>query len=146
MRNRAQTTQDYAVGIGVFLLTVAFVFSYVPSALGAAEVAHTGAESAVADRLATDLVANLSVAGYSTRLDEPAVSAFFANGSMSTVRADYALDDTTLANVTLEYANGTAVTGWDVAAGTAFADQEAAVVTRLVVVDDVRYRLVVRVW
>jgi hypothetical protein len=146
MSDRAQTTQDYAVGIGVFLLTVAFVFSYVPSALGVAETADAGAESAVADRLATDLVATHSVDGYSTRLDEPAVSAFFANGSMSTIRADYDLADTTLANVTLEYANGTAVTGWDVSAGTAYADQEAAVLTRLVVVDGVRYRLVVRVW
>ena len=34
MTDRAQTTQDFAVGISVFLLTVAFVFAYVPTALG----------------------------------------------------------------------------------------------------------------
>jgi hypothetical protein len=146
MSDRAQTTQDYAVGIGVFLLTVAFVFSYVPSALGPADAANTGAESAVADRLATGLVANHSVEGYATRLDESSVTAFFANGSMTRVRTAYGLSNATLANVTLEHANGTAVSGWDVSAGSTYSGQETATITRLVVVDEVRYRLVVRVW
>jgi hypothetical protein len=142
---RAQTTQDYAVGIGVFLLTVAFVFAYVPTALGTTD-AGAGSNAAVADRLATDLVANLSVEGYPTRLDDSAVSTFFAAGGMGTLRSDYDLADTTAANVTLGYANGTAVTGRDVHAGTRYSEQQAATVSRLVVVDEVRYRLVVRVW
>jgi hypothetical protein len=146
MSDRAQTTQDYAVGIGVFLLTVAFVFSYVPTALGTVDSGGAAADAAIADRLSTDLVANLSVEGYPTRLDDSSVDEFFTNGSMATLRADYALAETTLANVTLEYANGTVVTGRDVHAGATYSDQGAATMTRLVVVDDVRYRLVVRVW
>jgi hypothetical protein len=146
MSDRAQTTHDYAVGISVFLLTVAFVFAYVPSALGAVGDGTTGADAATADRLATELVAELSVDDYPNRLDDSSVSTFFASGSMATVRADYDLRESTYANVTLEYANGSVVTGRDVHAGASYADQRAATMTRMVVVDDVRYRLVVRVW
>lgn len=146
MTDRAQTTQDFAVGIGVFLLTVAFVFAYVPSALETVDSGGGGSDAAVADRLSTDLVANLSVEGYPTRLDDASVTAFFTTGSMATLRSDYDLRDTTLANVTLEHANGTAVAGRDVTAGADYHDQRAATTTRLVAVDDVRYRLVVRVW
>lgn len=146
MSDRAQTTQDFAVGISVFLLTVAFVFSYVPSALGPVDATTTGAESAVADRLATELVANHSVEGYPTRLNESSAYEFFANSSLSTMRTEYGLGNSTLANVSLEFANGTAVSGQDVSTGAAYADQQAATITRLVVIDGVRYRLVVRVW
>ena len=146
MTDRAQTTQDFAVGISVFLLTVAFVFAYVPTALGTVDSGGGGSNAAVADRLSTDLVANLSVEGYPTRLDDASVTAFFTTGSMATLRSDYDLRDTTLANVTLEHANGTAVAGRDVTAGADYHDQRAATTTRLVAVDDVRYRLVVRVW
>lgn len=144
--DRAQTTHDYAVGIGVFLLTVAFVFSYVPTALGTIDSGGTGSDSAIADRLSTEIVANLSVDGYPNRLNNSSVSTFFNDSSMSTIRTEYELRNSTLANVTLEYANGTAIAGRDVHAGAQYADQRAATMTRLVVIDDGRYRLVVRVW
>jgi hypothetical protein len=144
--DRAQTTHDYAVGIGVFLLTVAFVFSYVPTALGTIESGGTGSDSAIADRLSTAIVANLSIDGYPNRLNNSSVSTFFNDSSMSTIRTEYELRNSTLANVTLEYANGTAIPGRDVHAGAQYADQQAATMTRLVVIDNDRYRLVVRVW
>jgi len=54
-RDRAQTTQDFAVGIGIFLLAVAFVFSYVPSLI-TPYTAATTAETAQADRITDEIV------------------------------------------------------------------------------------------
>ena len=143
---RGQTTQDFVVGISVFLLTVGFVFAFIPSAIGPGVVATDGAEIATADRVATEIVANASIPGYANRVDNSTLDTVFTTGSMGTLRSEYAISNATLANVTLEYANGTAISGRDTAAGVHYTDQQAAVVTRLLVVDDVRYRLVVRVW
>jgi len=52
---RGQTTQDFVVGIGIFLLAVAFVFSFVPSII-TPYTAATTAETAQADRIADTIV------------------------------------------------------------------------------------------
>ncbi|WP_312910393.1 DUF7287 family protein [Natronosalvus caseinilyticus] len=57
--SRGQTTQDFAVGIGVFLLAVAFVFSFVPSLITPFS-ASTAPESAQADRIAGEIVTEYS--------------------------------------------------------------------------------------
>ncbi|WP_435063959.1 DUF7287 family protein [Halobaculum sp. EA56] len=62
VRERAQTTIDYAVGVSVFLLVVAFVFSFAPSlttpftgdATDAVVVADRGADRVAADLLVDD--------------------------------------------------------------------------------------------
>ena len=54
-----QTTQDFVVGIGIFLLAVAFVFSFVPSII-TPYTAATTAETAQADRIADTIVAEHS--------------------------------------------------------------------------------------
>ena len=59
LRARGQTTQDFVVGIGVFLLAVAFVFSYVPSLI-TPYASYGGGESAQADRIAATVVDDLS--------------------------------------------------------------------------------------
>ncbi|GAB3018330.1 DUF7287 family protein [Natronobiforma cellulositropha] len=60
LRGRGQTTQDFVVGIGVFLLAIAFVFSYVPSLITPYASAYGGGESAQADRIAATLVDDLA--------------------------------------------------------------------------------------
>ncbi len=56
--DRAQTTQDFAVGIGIFLLAVALVFGVVPSVFAPYDYTPTGSQSAQADRIATTVVAS----------------------------------------------------------------------------------------
>ncbi|GGM65604.1 hypothetical protein J2752_000276 [Halarchaeum rubridurum] len=53
-RDRAQTTLDFAAGVSVFLLTVIFVFAFVPSLLAPATAPGAG-NGVVADRVADDL-------------------------------------------------------------------------------------------
>ena len=50
--DRGQTTQDFAVGIGVFLLAIAFVFSFLPTVATPHDSSISGAERAQADRIA----------------------------------------------------------------------------------------------
>lgn len=57
--SRGQTAQDFAVGIGIFLLAVAFVFSYVPSLITPYSAATT-AETAQADRIADEIISSYS--------------------------------------------------------------------------------------
>jgi hypothetical protein len=78
---RAQTTLDFAIAMGVFLLAVAFVFTFIPS-LTAPFVDGNQEQSAIADRVATNLVE-----GQLADPDEPYVlnvtctTAFFENSS-----------------------------------------------------------------
>ena len=60
LRDRGQTTQDFIVGIGVFILAVAFVFSFLPTMLTPFDSSTSGGETAQADRVADRLVHNLS--------------------------------------------------------------------------------------
>ncbi len=54
---RAQTTMDYAVGVSLFLLVVAFVFAFVPTMFD--PFAGEQGQSMVADRAATQLSSDL---------------------------------------------------------------------------------------
>ncbi|WP_247731683.1 DUF7287 family protein [Halovivax limisalsi] len=60
--DRGQTVQDFAVGIGLFLLAVAFVFAFVPTIITPFADAG-GARTAQADRVASTIVENETVAG-----------------------------------------------------------------------------------
>lgn len=59
--DRGQTTQDFAVGIGIFLLALAFAFSYVPTFMTPFETPVGGGETEQADRIAATIVDDLSV-------------------------------------------------------------------------------------
>ncbi|WP_255191886.1 DUF7287 family protein [Natronobeatus ordinarius] len=61
LSDRGQTTQDFAVGIGLFLLAIAFVFTYVPTLITPFSTPVGGAETAQADRIAATIVDDLSV-------------------------------------------------------------------------------------
>ena len=52
---RGQTTLDFAIAMGVFLLTIAFVFTFIPS-LTAPFVDGNQEQTAIADRVASQLV------------------------------------------------------------------------------------------
>ena len=56
LSDRGQTTQDFAVGIGLFLLAIAFAFSYLPTLITPFSTPVGGADTAQADRIAATLV------------------------------------------------------------------------------------------
>ncbi|WP_435179156.1 DUF7287 family protein [Halorussus sp. AFM4] len=74
---RAQTTLDFAVGMSVFLLTVAFVVSFLPSMFQPFE-GGDGPEVVAADRVADQLARRLLIAGAEPFvLDAPCTAEFF---------------------------------------------------------------------
>lgn len=73
--SRGQTLPDFAVGIAVFLFTVAFVFAFVPQLILPFEDRE---QSVVAERIGSDLGNDLLVAeGASSQLEESSTTAFF---------------------------------------------------------------------
>jgi hypothetical protein len=158
--DRGQTTQDFAVGVGVFLLTVAFVLAYVPTALPQPTADATASRNAQADRIADELVDNLSVAGTGTRLNSTPTDCFFEfNDDSATLQENFSLPTSVRANVTLQDLDGTAVDhdplngsascvndDFDVYAGSEYRNQSAGSASRLIVYNGTQYRLLVRVW
>lgn len=60
---RGQTTQDYLIGVSIFLVTVTFVFGYLPTVFDSYNAPVDGIDHAQADRAAEFLVSNYTVEG-----------------------------------------------------------------------------------
>ena len=157
---RAQTTIDFAIGVGLFLLVVAFVVAFVPTVFapfGSTEGPQT------ADRIATSLstdrlgdpaepyVLNRTCTeGFFDQLNggpaAPATCEFNASAD-STVEA-FALDRPRDVNVTIREADGSIVDdGVRLAAGpTPPETTSVASATRAVALGSQTRRLVVRTW
>lgn len=141
--DRGQTTQDYAVGIGLFLLAVVFVIAFIPSVLVGFDAVEATDRSAQAERIAATLVDSALVDGERVTLDGERLDVDLAaladptNAGLSPYRS---------VNVTVVTIDGeeTVTSG-----GTEYAGQSAGVWTRIVRIDDGcadGCRLVVRVW
>lgn len=76
-RNRAQTAQDFAVGIGIFLLVIAFVFTFLPTVFSPFDTDVGAAEQAQADRSSTFIVHNITAPGEPNHVNETAAETFF---------------------------------------------------------------------
>jgi hypothetical protein len=91
---RAQTTLDFAIGMSVFLLTVAFVVSFIPGMFQPFD-ADGGSEIVTADRVANQLSRRLLIAGVQPFvLDSPCTTEFFDLGDSPPSDCQY--DGTTL--------------------------------------------------
>ena len=55
-RDRGQTNMDFAIGIGLFLLAIAFVLTFVPSIITPFDTGIGGAENAQADRIGEHII------------------------------------------------------------------------------------------
>lgn len=87
--SRGQTTLDFAFGVGLFILVVAFVFAFVPSMLD--PFSGTGqSERVIADRLASQLSEGMLVTtpAHPYILDTTCTNAFFDDTSPSQCRFD----------------------------------------------------------
>ena len=160
MTDRGQTLIDYTIGVGLFLIAVAVVFSYVPGMLDplSAEQEHVQ----LADRTASQLSEHsLAKPGQPFVLDAACTDDFFdgdgATGSCtypfpqdgSNLTAAIGANYLTRANVTIAEADGTPVDrGVRLTAGDDPATGSGSVTTarRTVHYRDRTYQLIVRVW
>lgn len=159
LADRGQTTQDFAIGIGVFILAVAFVFSFLPSIVTPYDSSVGGAETAQADRIADRVMQNLSTGESPNEIDgTPIVDGEWSYAQLADLTG---LRSTTSggdpvridkANVTIQHLNGSTVEHTTVdGVGPAYEDQPAASSARIVSVEsddfgEPAYRLLVRVW
>jgi hypothetical protein len=148
-RDRGQTAQDFAVGIGLFLLAVAFVFAFVPQVVSPYDVGIGASESAQADRAATMIVGNLSVEDRPNELDQTRSTNYFSSADVESLRDRTGLPFSSRINVTVRNVESGAMQ-WS--GGATYRDgQEAASATRIVRTNDPNTcepacELVVRVW
>lgn len=78
--SRGQTGIDFIIGIGVFLVSIAFVFSFVPGML--APFGDAAGDPIVADRIADELVyEDLAGTAGPSVLDEQCTLAFFGHAA-----------------------------------------------------------------
>lgn len=152
--DRGQTLQDYALGIGIFLLALFFVLSVVvPSMLAPFHSDSGGDVEAQAERIAERLVENATDGDRRNEMNISKVSAI-AGSDQAALQDRYRLPETSQVNVTIETLNGSSTalsaTGTRLAAGGTPRTAEMAVRSRIVTLSDgscdPACRLVVRVW
>lgn len=132
MSTRAQTTQDFAIGASVFLLTMAFVFALIPTVFAPFQTPVTSADTVASQRIADSVQGNITDEGVT--LDDDAREAFFDDTSGDDLRETYGLGRSTNVNVTL---TGEDATGDRVvidSTGDAYGE-EPVVISRRTVVD-----------
>lgn len=106
-RERGQTIQDYAIGISVFVLTVAAAVTLFPSLVTTFGSGPSGELTATADRVSESIVQNQSAPGRATELD-PSELAELSALNESELGERFALRQTTQLNVTLQTSDGSA--------------------------------------
>ncbi|WP_135819972.1 DUF7287 family protein [Halostella litorea] len=154
---RGQTTQDFAVGISIFLLTTAFLFAFIPTIFTPFDSDTGGSDESRADRIAATVVEDFSVDGKPGTLDPVATRSFFdAGGDGDDLREQYKLPTTARVNVTVRTQNGSVIReigSTRLKRGDAYDDQVSASSSRVISFDDPSSdvctptcRLVVRVW
>lgn len=153
--DRGQTTQDFAVGIGVFILAVAFVFSFLPSIVTPYDSSVGGAETAQADRIADRALEVLSTGAKPNELEQSELTAskWDDEDKLAETFGLRTADDENILidrmNVRVEEPDTGDLGDPDWTFGSDYDDQAAASSARIVTVDDGTddaYRLVVRVW
>ncbi|WP_226040884.1 hypothetical protein [Natrinema sp. DC36] len=152
---RGQTTQDFAVGIGVFLLAIAFVFSFLPSVITPFDSSVGGAETAQADRIADLVVHNVSTET-ANEINGTKFNTTYANGNLTETLGLRSSNGNRIdrVNVRIEKLKSKTSIGdpgeWT--AGDTYENQSAASSARIVTIDgdpsdcNPACRLVVRVW
>jgi len=105
--DRAQTAQDFALGIGFFIVAVAFVFAFIPSML-AFTTADPGAKAASqAERASTALLRDLGTGERPNELNGTLTADYFnESGDESALREDFSLPNISFVNVTVRTLDG----------------------------------------
>jgi hypothetical protein len=146
-RDRGQTVQDFAIGASVFLLTIAFVFVFIPTLFTPFEdEVDPGLDSQV-DRVASAIVDEGSIDGKPNRMtNSTAEAAIIATGSGADLQNAYGLPSTSQVNVTVTPIDpdedDTVVTIFvgtgtetELASGDVYEDRPAATASRIIVIE-----------
>ena len=142
-RDRGQTVQDFAIGASVFLLTIAFVFVFIPTLFTPFEdEVDPGLDSQV-DRVASAIVDNGSIDSKPNRMtNSTAEAAIVAPGNGADLQDAYGLPSTSQVNVTVRpidpNEDDTIVTisgGTELASGDVYKDRPAATASRIIVIE-----------
>jgi hypothetical protein len=145
------------VGISIFLLTVMFVFAFVPSVLQPSAVGEETTLTAEADRVASGAMSNLSIPAKPNKLNKTKTDKFFGHfkkNNASVFREQYGLPSHVEINVTIRRMDETATlanaTG-PYAFGDEYRTQQAVVVKRVITMDhhnkcQTGCLLIVRIW
>lgn len=100
--DRGQTTLDFVIAIGVFLLAVAFVFVFMTNMMG--PFTQPSSAGAVADRVVDTVVADISVTADGTsELDDAATVAYFTTTDDGQVAERAGVSPLVHVNVTIGY-------------------------------------------
>lgn len=107
---RGQTPHDYALGIGVFIITIAFALAFVPSTLSFTDADPGATESTLADRSAVAMIGNLSTGDRQNELNGTAVAEYFGNADNETkLQRRLDLPETVSINATVRSLDNAAV-------------------------------------
>jgi hypothetical protein len=147
---RGQTLQDFAAGVGLFLVVVATAITLLPPVLAPFDAPITSDQGATAERLGDEVTRALTIDGSDNRLDPPATTGFFspyaAPSDEADLRSRFGLGAGTNVNVTLRTVTGLP----DLSLGDRYRDRAVAAEMRIVTDGGNRCRptcrLVVRVW
>lgn len=141
--DRAQTTQDFALGIGLFLLVVVFVLTFVPAVLAPFGTVAEDERAAQAERVAIVLVSDTTVEDERLQLNHTDLDAELASLSPSA----YGLPGHVQLNVSLKTLEDDQVVA---SGGPGYDGESGSSWTRIVTTTDDACepgcRLVVRVW
>ena len=159
--DRGQTTQDFAIGISIFLLTVGFTFGFLPTLLSPFGSPMGDDITAKSDRVAGTIIDDHLVEGEVRTLNDSQLEAFLnANSDAASLQDYFGLRGSANVNVTVMnvHDNGTrsvlvgpSAPALNLTAGDEYRSQTpAASTSRVVLVEsgrcDVQCLLVVRVW
>lgn len=148
--DRGQTLIDYSLGIGLFLVSVAIVLTFIPSILAPFSAPIDDSVATRADRSAETLTYALSTNGQPNILNTTDTRDFFQTmGDADDLREYLGLARTSEINVTIhdpatEKIHSVGAT--PLAAGDPKPNQPIAASSRIVTLGDEVYRLTVRVW
>lgn len=146
-RDRAQTVQDFAFGISVFLLAAIFVVAFVPGVTTPYATGITETEQERSEAVARTLVANFTTGDGTGELNLTRTRAFFTHDwEEPELQYRLGLPADASVNATLREPGsaGEIVSGYRL--GDAYQGQSGATAVRVVRIDDEVFRLEVRSW
>lgn len=142
--DRGQTTQDFAVGIGLFLLVIVFVVTFLPSVLAPFGGIDDTERTSQAERVAIEVVEDTSTDPFQRTLDRDDLDEVLGSLDDPT---NFGLAEHRSVNITLESLDGEQVKE---GGGAHYSGESAGTWTRIVTTTDgdcvEGCRLIIRVW
>lgn len=100
--DRGQTPHDFALGIGLFIMSVAFAFAFVPTAFTFSDTGGGADDAKLAQRSAAQLLANFSAGEDQNTINATATADYFnTTDAEAELQEDLTLPSTAHINITV---------------------------------------------